>query len=185
MGHVTINFEVLQGSEAWLAIRVGKYTGTSAGKLLKYGVIEYSKTTVSTFQGSFHTRRGNALEPESIEIYEAIKHCTVLRPGYVINSDFTDCLFSPDGMTSDTLLECKSFNEKKHLQMFNSDIPFETQAQIHFGMLITELKQARLLIYNPDIANPKEAFKIIDIKYNQNIQNNFKRILRKELARAS
>lgn len=184
MGHVTIH-DTPQGSPEWLAAREGKYTGTSAGKLLKYGIIEYSKTASSDFKGNFFTRRGHVLEEECIGLYEAIKHCKVSRPGYVTNDLFPNCLFSPDGMTEDTLIECKAFNEKKHLQIYHGDIPFEIQAQIHFGMLITELKQAKLLIYNPDIENPKEAFKIIDIKYNRNIQNNFKRILRREAVCAS
>ncbi|MHB8600891.1 MAG: YqaJ viral recombinase family protein [Ktedonobacteraceae bacterium] len=141
MGQVTIH-TVEQGSPEWLAARDGKYTGTSAAKLLKYGIIEYSKTATSTFTGNWFTRRGHELEPQCLEIYEAIKKCKVLRPGYVTNSDFLDCLFSPDGVTEDTLLECKAFNEKKHSAIYNGDIPFEIQAQIHFGMLITELKQA-------------------------------------------
>ncbi len=181
---VTIHTDVLQGSAEWLQAREGKYTGTSAGKLLKYGIIEYSKTTSNTFNGNFFTKRGHLLETECIGLYETIRRCHVDRPGYITNDQFPDCLFSPDGMTSDIIIECKAFNELKHMSIYKGDVPFEIQAQIHFGMLITELKQAKLLIYNPDLDNPKEAFKIIDIPYNRNIQNNFKRILGKVVAHA-
>lgn len=70
-------------------------------------------------------------------------------------------------------------------------------AQIHFGQLIWEKRGARLLIYNPNFAkkelngspnpnyDPKKALKVIDVKYNRNIQNNFKRILRKEVIHAA
>lgn len=188
---VTIHTDAPQGSEAWLKARDGKYTGTSAHKLLKYGVIEYARTANTGFTGNFYTRRGHVLEDESIGIYEAIRHCRVDRPDYVTNDQFPDCLFSPDGLCDGTLIECKAFNQKKHLSIYGGDVPFEILAQIHFGLLICELKQARLLIYNPEFAkpsnplyDPKKAFKMIEVRYNRNIANNFKRILGKETVHA-
>lgn len=179
MGLVTIH-DVGQGTDAWHKLRSGLYTGSNAWKLLKYGAIDYALTQQSSFSGNYFTKRGAALEPECIELYEAIAKSHVQRPGFVTNSDFPTAGYSPDGLTDNTLIEVKCFNEKRHLAIYDGGVPFEIQAQIYFGMLLTEFKKAKLLIYNPDLEDPKKCFKIIDIPYNRNIQNNFKRILRKE-----
>jgi hypothetical protein len=170
---------VEQGSEEWHRAREGKFTGASAYRLLKYGTTEYAKTTSGNFGGNFYTKRGHLLEDEAIELYEKIRHCHVDRPGYVTNDHFPDCLFSPDGIADGILIECKAFNSAKHLQMSGGDIPFAVLAQIHFGMLICELKAAQLIIYNPEL-EVNYAFKIIEIPYNPKIQRNFERALGKE-----
>jgi len=173
---VTIH-DVNQGTEAWHALRSGKYTGANAHKLLRYGATSFSLTEHSSFGGNYHTKRGHALEPEAIGLYEAITGTHVERPGFVTNTAYPTAGFSPDGLQTARVVEVKCFNEEKHLKLYGGDIPLEVLAQIHFGMLICELKAASLLIYNPDLDDPKKCFKIIDIPYNRNIANNFKRIL--------
>jgi YqaJ-like viral recombinase domain len=180
---VTIH-SVPQGSDSWHALRAGKYTGSNAWKLLRYGAIDYALTEQSSFNGNFYTKRGHILEDEAIELYEAITGRHVERPGFVTNDEFPSCGYSPDGLDLTPTLEVKAFNIEKHLRIINGDIPFEVLAQVHFGLLICDRSCANLLPYNPDVENPKEAFKIITIKRNRNIINNFKRILRKEPAHA-
>ena len=63
--------------------------------------------------------------------------------------------------TANAIRPSQSF--KIHATLFIVAETFKQSYQIHFGLLITELKHAKLLIYNPDLENPKEAFKIIDI----------------------
>lgn len=169
--------EITQGSKEWHEIREGKYTGSNAHKLLKFGRSAFAITEESNFRGNFHTRRGHLLEDEAIELYETITKHSVDRPGFVTNSLFDNCGYSPDGLDGQTLLEVKCFSEAKHLKLYNGDIPLEVLAQIYFGMLICGLKQAKLIIYNPEL-DPKLAFKIIDVKYRPAILNNFKRILK-------
>lgn len=180
-------YDCAQGSEEWHRLRSGKYTGTSAHKLLRYGAIEYALTEQSSFGGNFYTKRGHILEDEAINLYERLTGRHVDRPGFVTNDRFPDAGYSPDGLADLPLIECKAFNKKKHLSIYYGEPPFEVLAQIHFGLTICERKLAHLLIYNPDFAkkndpdyNPKLALKIIEIKYNRNIANNFKRILGKE-----
>lgn len=168
--------EVQQGTSEWHDLRAGKYTGSSAHKVLKYGAIEYSLTDQGEFGGNWYTRRGHILEEEAIELYEAIKKTTVQRPGFVTNSRYPNCGYSPDGLLDDRVIEVKCFNEAKHLQLYKGNVPLEVLAQIYFGMLICERKLANLIIYNPEL-EPKLAFKIIEVKYRRAIFTNFKRIL--------
>jgi hypothetical protein len=168
--------EVEQGTDEWLELRSGKYTGSNAHKLLKFGAKEYSLTETGKFRGNYWTKRGHLLEAEAIDLYEQIKKVSVERCGFVTNDLFPDCGYSPDGLTEDRTIEVKSFDEKKHLEMFNGNIPFEVLAQCHFGMLICDKKLCDLIIYNPNL-DPKRAFKIITIKSKRQIKNNFKRIL--------
>lgn len=180
---IQIHDDIEQGTQAWLDVRNGKYTGSNAWKLLRYGATAFAQASNQASVDTRWTRRGHALEPEAISVYEAIRHCHVDRPGYVTNDQFPDCLFSPDGLVNGTIVECKAFNPNKHLAIYHGDIPFEVMAQVQFGMMLCELTLAHLVIYNPDFAKegkPKLAFKIIEIKANRNIANNFKRILGKE-----
>lgn len=177
--------EVEQGSPEWHALRAGLYTGSNAHKVLKFGAIEYSLTEGASFGGNFFTKRGHILEDEALELYEAITGHKVKRIGFVTNSKYPICGYSPDGLDEDMdlPLEVKAFNEIKHMKMYKGEIPMEILAQMHFGQLVWEKKGGRLIVYNPDL-EAEFALKIIEVRYNRNIQSNFKRILSKEVAHA-
>lgn len=179
--------EIEQGTKEWGALRAGKYTGSNAHKLFKYGAIKYSQAVVDdSWGGNFFTKRGHILEDEALELYGKIKKVEVLRPGFITNSKYPNCGYSPDGIDGQQvgnalnresiLLEVKCFNPTRHLKIYNGDIPLEILAQIYFGMLITDLKKARLIIYNPDL-DPKLALKIIEVKRDPAVLSNLKRIL--------
>lgn len=172
--------QVTQGTDEWQELRRDRYTGSNAGKLLKFGAIKYALTETGSFGGNYYTKRGHILEDEAIELYEVITGGQVLRPGFVTNSKFPLCGYSPDGIDGQTLLEVKCFNEERHAVIAKGEIPFSILAQIHFGLLITGLREARLILYNPDL-DPTLALKILPVKANRNIENNFKRILKQEL----
>lgn len=174
-----------QGTDAWHDLRSGKYTGSNADKLLAHATqvkivdgvaTKYALTEITGFGGNFYTRRGHILEDEALELYQAICGAKIARPGFVTNSAFPSCGYSPDGLCDDRTIECKAFNEAKHMKMLAGDIPLKVLAQCHFGMLICGKKLCDLLIYNPDL-DAEVAFKIIPIKFNRDIANNFKRIL--------
>lgn len=187
---VTVH-DIEQGTPEWHAIRVQyPYTGTAAHKLLRFGTIEYTANKANdSFGGNFYTRRGHKLEDEAIDLYQEIHGTTVSQPGFVTNSKYAACGYSPDGIDGQVtnispgvdvitglLLECKAFNPTKHMKIIKDGPPFEILAQMHFGLAITELKAARLLLYNPDI-EAKYALHIIEVKANRAITNNFKRLL--------
>jgi hypothetical protein len=175
--------DVEQGTPEWHELRAGKYTGSNAHKLLRFGTIDYSKSANTGFKGNFYTKRGHILEAEAIELYEAIHRCTVSRPGFVTNSDYPTCGYSPDGIcesvavTGNILIEVKCFNATRHLTIAKGEIPVEIMAQIQFGLFISGIREARLILYNPEL-DPQQAFKTLPIKANRNIHSNFKRILK-------
>lgn len=156
------------------------------------GVVSaYAIAEITGFGGNFYTRRGHILEDEAIDLYATITGHKVSRPGFVTNSKYLGCGYSPDGFDDDLdiPLEVKAFEPSKHMKMFNGVVTLKVLAQIYFGQFIWEKKGARLIIYNPDFAkktidgepnpiyDPAKAFKIIEVKYSRNIMNNFKRIL--------
>lgn len=200
--------DVEQGTPEWQELRRDLYTGSGAIKILKFGTIPYSRSEGS-FGGNFYTKRGHILEDEAIELYEAINHRQVQRPGFVTNDRYRQCGYSPDGLDCVSihepgaiLLEVKCFNKDRHKAIAKGEIPVEIEAQIRFGMAICNLRKARLILYNPEFAkreievednmipnpdyDPKLALVIIDIKYSRTIEANFKRILtvKKEPAHA-
>lgn len=178
--------DIEQGSQEWLDARVDMYTGSNAHKLLtKLGAadLQYAKSQESSFGGNFWTERGHLLEEEAIELYEAIKGVKVQRTGFVTNSQFPGCLYSPDGllMANGRLIEVKCFDELHHMELIRAkkalDVPLKILAQTHYGMTITALPDTDLIAYNPKMENVKDKFKIIPIKRDRVITNNFKRIL--------
>lgn len=165
-----------QGSPEWLELRRGLYTGSNADKLLKFGTIDYSRTDDNGWGGNFHTKRGHILEDEAIELYEAITGIKVDRPGFVTNTRYPECGYSPDGLVPDRTIEVKSFIQDKH-EAAAKYVPFEILAQCHFGKLICDKKLCDLLLYNPDLP-ADQALIIITIKHKAAIQANFRRKLR-------
>lgn len=171
--------EVKQNSPEWHAIRKEHVTGSNADILLTRGLDEALKANLSTFNGNFYTARGHILEDEAIELYEAINGATVERPGFVVNDKYPGVGCSPDGFDGDILLEVKCFGSAKHLSIFNiRTVPFKVMAQIQFNMLISGRKLARLILYNPDIEDPKQAYREIEIRASLKIFSNITRKLK-------
>ena len=152
-----------QGTDEWLAQRAGKYTGSNASKLLKHGRTEKAQAKLESTPKNYWMQRGTDLEPYAIVAYELVKDLKVERPGFVTNDLYPDCLYSPDGWHDDTLIEVKCFGEKKHTEVNARKIPNEILAQVHFGMIMCEKKNATLVMFNPDL-DPKKALKIIKVK---------------------
>ena len=178
--------EVIQGDDSWHKIREGLYTGSNAHKLLahanKLKIVNgkssaYALTEFTDFAGNFYTKRGHVLEDEAIELYEQITRVKVERPGFVTNSNFNSCGYSPDALRQDRTIECKAFKEDSHMSIYKGDIPLKILAQCHFGMLICGKKLCDLVIYNPSL-EAKNAFKIIPIRWDPKIAKNFKRIFK-------
>lgn len=166
---------VTQGSPEWHTLRSGRVTASNAHKLLSRGKEEAMKPQMA-FSGNFYTERGHRLEDEAIELYEAIINMTVARVGFITNDKYPDCGYSPDGILPDRLIEVKAFNGKKHTESY-MNIPSEVLAQVHFGLMITELPVAVLIFYNPDIDPIEDNFLLKVIGRDQKIIENFERRL--------
>lgn len=167
---------VKQGTEGWLAIRRGLWTGSVAIRLLQGKDMprEYD------FKGNDATKRGTLLEIASIREYERKYRRVVARPGFVTNTAYPNAGYSPDGLDGGWLIESKSFNGYRHDSLATGDIPLEVKAQILFGMIITGKRKARLLAYNPDVIG-KEELTVIEVTYEKIIGSNIRAKLRADL----
>ena len=187
---ITYHDNVVQGTAEWLLWRKGKFTGSNAYKLLtSFGAGTWSMSADSSFTGNFATERGHILEDEAIDLYEQIRAVKVHTTGFVTNSLYKDCLYSPDGYTDDKTIEVKCFAPENHLKLIkNPDI--KVLAQVHFGQLILDKKSTDLIAYCPQPKDWDEEISgkwpvpvekmlvIIPIKKDRDILNNFKRILK-------
>lgn len=180
---VSLSF-VEQGSEEWLTERAGKYTGSNAYKLLaKIGAHKYALAELVSWGGNFWTKRGHLLEDQAIDLYEKIKGTPIIRDengvkvGIIKNSLFPNCIYSPDGVTEKILVEVKSFDLPQHMKLIKGDIDVKILAQVHYGMLISGRRMAHLVAFNPKAEKVEDKLKIIPIRWNPDIANNFKRIL--------
>lgn len=170
--------DVVQGSKEWFALRKGLWTGSTAIRLLQ------SKPLLpeTEWGGNDATRRGHALEVACIREYERRYGVKVRRPGFVTNSVYENAGFSPDGVDRVWLLEAKAFSGKRHEDLVNGDIPLPILVQIAFGMIITGLRKARLLAFNPDVVGA-EQLTVIEVEYDKMIGNNIRRLLRQDMKR--
>lgn len=198
---------VEQGSPEWQQGRDGMYTGSNAWRLL--GDIfdpEWMKAQISNFSGNFYTKRGHLLEDEAIDLYEQITGDLIMRDengvkvGFVTNSLYPGCLYSPDAVAT-PLIEVKCFTKDKHLKLIKGDIDWKILAQIYYGRVITGKKKAVLLPYNPHFAkkqiknefdelvdnpdyDPSLAFKIVPIPDRPAALKNIRQRLRRTFAHA-
>ena len=163
-------WKIEQRSDDWYKIRANLVTASNAGRLLQFGK-EKALEPRQNFS-NIYAERGLILEPEAIELYEIIKNITVERPGFVTNDEYPSAGASPDGIVGDTLIEVKCFNDKKHLEINKDNIPFEVMAQVQFSMMVCNLQNCDLILYNPDTENLKNALKIIRIERDEDIIKN-------------
>lgn len=180
---VSLSF-VEQGSEEWLLERAGKYTGSNAYKLLaRIGAHKYALAELVSWGGNFWTKRGHLLEDQAIDLYEKIKGTPIIRDengvkvGIIKNSHFPNCIYSPDGVTEKILVEVKSFDLPQHMKLIRGEIDVKILAQVHYGMLISGRRMSHLVAFNPKAERVEDKLKIIPIRWDPDIANNFKRIL--------
>lgn len=182
-----IFYKVLQGTPEWLALRVNRWTGSKALRLLQ----GKSMPRDYDFGGNNATRRGHALEVAAIREYEREYRVKVQRPGFVTNTVYTNAGYSPDGIDRGWLLEAKALSGIRHDELFEtgrflpnfddiivSKIPLQYKVQIFFGMIITGKRKARLLAINPE---NEEQLVVIEIGYDKLIGNNIRKKLRLDM----
>lgn len=157
---ITIH-DVKQGTDEWHGLRL-QYPHTAS---LAYLLLTKGKNAASNKQGvrssGFWAERGHILEDEAIKVYEAVYGCDVERPGFITNTDYPDCGWSPDATRMEIRrgIEVKCFKDEKHLACLE-EIPTEVYAQCQFGIMVGEMEIFDLVFYNPDIDDPKLCFKV-------------------------
>lgn len=168
--------DVEQGSKAWKLLRAPLWTGSRAIRLLQGKPL----MPESDWEGNDATRRGHALEVAAIREYERKYRTKVQRPGFVTNSVYSNAGYSPDGIDHAWLLEAKAFAGKRHENLVAEKIPLIILVQVFFGMIVTGLRKARLLAYNPDVIGEPELT-VIEVTYDKLIGDNIRRKLRLDM----
>lgn len=168
---VTIH-DVAQGTPEWFALREEKWTGSTIIHLLKGKSLPKRVEFTSK-----HTERGKLLESPALMAYKVEKERDYISVGFVTNSSWEGCGYSPDGISGDTLLEVKCFNGDRHKMLLDEKIPAEIMAQIQFGLMICELDKAQLIAYNPHDED-QQVLHIIDVPRNEKIIANIQAKLR-------
>lgn len=142
-----------QRSPKWYAMRADKWSGSVAIKLL-----QGAKTPPegNPNYDNKYMQRGRILEPLAAEAYEKKTGHKMSHFGLVTNSKYKHACYSPDGIEPDMIDEIKCVNVEKHMAVGSGAMPIPTEwiAQMHFGIVITELHKLRLILYNPDAETP-------------------------------
>ena len=150
-----------QGSEQWLAARVGKLTASNASKIITAGGKLSTQRTAymdelisdcfcpgqNAWQGNANTDRGTAMEPLARAAFESRLSLEVEEVGFVTREDgVIGC--SPDGLIPNTGLvdeydaglEIKCPLPKTHLRyLMDGSLPDSYKPQVHFSMMVTGL----------------------------------------------
>lgn len=169
-----IYHDVLQGSPEWHELRKDLWTGSKAIRLLQ----DKPMPRDTDFKGNIHTKRGQLLESVAIAEYERLTRRKVLRPGFITNTVYPNAGYSPDGIDRKVLLEVKAFNGERHDKLADGVIPLEVLVQIYFGMIITGLRKAKLLAFNPE---REQQLTVIDITYGKIIGTNIRNKLKQDM----
>lgn len=164
----------VQGSEKWKQLRAPLWTGSRAIKLLQGKPLPDDSNTYTNAA----MQRGTALEPVAIREYERKVGHRVIRPGFALNSVYKNAGYSPDGIDRATLLEVKCPGDRVYEEFKKGYIAMDYIAQIQFGMVITGLRRAKLIAYNPDHG---QSMVIIDVPYDKVIANNIRKRLRADI----
>ncbi len=169
---VTIH-DVVQGSDSWHKLREEvDWTGSTIIHLLKG-----KKRPERVEFTNKYMERGKALEEPALMSYKLDTDRDYMSVGFVTNSTWEGCGYSPDGVSGEILLEVKCFNGDRHKMLLAEKIPAEVLAQIQFGLMICELDQAQLIAYNPHDADG-DTLKVMNITRDEKIIANMKRKLK-------
>lgn len=175
---ITRHYTGGQGTPQWFKLREGLWTGSKVLRLLQ----GKSMPRDYEWDGNDSTRRGHALEVAAIREYERKYKCRVTKPDFITNSVYPNAGYSPDGLHGSSrqgyLLEAKSFAGERHEALVAEKIPLIVLAQIHFGMIITGYRKARLLAFNPEY---EEQLTVIEISYDKLIGDNIRQKLRLDI----
>lgn len=168
-----IYHNVKQGSDEWLHVKAGKFSGTDASTFLVKGrgvgqigaglkSLIYRKVSECvigpTLDGytSDVMQRGNDLEPLARSRYERENWQDVDEVGFIQKGNFFG--ISPDGLVSDNgAIEIKcpggpTWVEWNDCKQLVADIPKAYYAQMQWLMFITERDWVDYIVYNPDFA---------------------------------
>ena len=171
------HWKIVQGTQEWDEIRLGKLTGSDfhtfltcktetrelalAEKAAERALADTDTKKATTWA----MERGHTLEPEARRLYQAINEVTVTEVGFVSLGDYVGC--SPDGLVGDDgIIEIKGPRAKNFLlwKTKNYIMP-DYKTQIQFNLFVTGRKWCDFFVYHPRL-----GYYCIRVEQNQETQ---------------
>ena len=164
MSGPTYHFEIEQGTDAWHAIRAGKWSASKAAVIMgglttkgiedlimdiawgrMYGPVEHSSFKSAAME------RGNNLEPDTRDRYAFETDNVVDECGFVEHASIPHVGWSPDGLVGHKLgIEAKNPLHKAYMEVKRTGvIPSEYRWQTKWGMWVGELDGMDFLCDHP------------------------------------
>ena len=167
------NEALIQGSDEWFAVRMGKITASKLGDLMrvtKYGESTYKtrlrmelaieRLTGKSASPNFMNQAmqdGVEREPDARKLFEAITGKEVALCGSFDHPDVVNTSASPDGLIrgEDAVLELKCPTHVTHAKnLLSETMPKNYEYQVQWQIACTESEYAYFASYHPDF--PKE-----------------------------
>ena len=161
-------FDVIQYSEEWVKLRLGRPTASNFKRIFTPKKMEVSKqsdhylyTLLAEYQLQrpaqeelvlWATERGKDLEPESVDYYELTTGTTTQEAG-IFFDDTMRYGASPDRLIGDEgLLELKNLLPATHLNcLFGGVLPEEHKLQVYGQLFVSGRKWIDFLSYSPEL----------------------------------
>jgi putative phage-type endonuclease len=168
--------EIIQGSDQWKAIRLGKVTASRVADVVArtksgYGAsranyaaqIIAERLTGHPIESSFTTpamQHGVDTEPEARNAYQFYHGVTVYQVAFVQHPTIADVGCSPDGLVGDDgLVEIKCPNTATHLEtLLGQTVPGKYETQIQFQMACTGRQWCDFISYDPRMPEQMRMF---------------------------
>lgn len=159
-----IHNDLKQGSDEWFAVRLGKFTASSATAIAAKGagldtlVFEKVAETLTGVQKPSYTNpdmeRGHELEEMARNAYELEKGIKVVEVGFCELDKHTGA--SPDGLVEDKgLFETKCPNDANFAKyLYDRKIDTGYNWQMLMQMLVTGREWNDYVVYNPNFPTP-------------------------------
>lgn len=167
--------EIIQGSDEWKALRLGKVTasrvadviaktksGYSAGRA-NYAaqlIAERLTGTVAESYTNAAMQHGTETEPEARAAYEFYQGVTVKEVAFVPHPKIDQAGCSPDGLVDDDgLVEIKCPQTATHLEtLLGQAVPSKYETQMQFQMACTGRSYCDFVSYDPRMPENMRLF---------------------------
>jgi putative phage-type endonuclease len=167
--------EIIQGSDEWKALRLGKVTASRVADVIAKTKSGYSASranymaqliaerltgTVAESYTNAAMQHGTETEPEARCAYEFYQGVTVEQIAFVPHGKIDQAGCSPDGLVGDDgLVEIKCPNTATHLEtLLGQAIPGKYEAQMQFQMACTGRKWVDFVSYDPRMPEHMRLF---------------------------
>lgn len=167
--------DIVQGSDAWRQMRLGKVTGSRVADIVSKTKTGYS-TTRTNYMAELLCERltgvpaesfsnatmrwGTETEPFARETYEFYRDVAVTQVPFVDHPRIVDAGASPDGLVGDDgLVEIKCPLTATHIETLLADIvPTRYQPQIQFQLACTGRKFCDFVSFDPRLPEEMRLF---------------------------